>query len=187
MRTVIRHITCSSDRAKRFCATLPPESIRWEQPVCHGHPIPMTAGYIASQDGYIDAELRYIDEPIDLDSLSELAQDMARHDPRNHVHDEYRIVVTRSVADISGWDKTTRLSEHSDAPYTTNFHWPCLRDGESGNEYYERCAKLVTLYRALLDGGIPLARVRLIAAQAEQWKRPWTVDGVLTAERERSN
>jgi hypothetical protein len=105
-----------------------------------------------------------VDEEVYLDNLTPQAQELAQiAHPRNHSRsNDYTIVCTQ--------------------PYSTIFHWPVLRDDETGNEYYERCALLVQLGRGLIDSGVSLSRTRTIMSHAENWTRPWTVEEVIRQE-----
>ncbi len=180
MATIVtRHITTTAERAREFCATLPPKTVRWRAVSSRRG---ITADDIVRSEGPLDATVRYVDEEIDLDVLSPLARELAENGhPRNvHRSEDYIIRFARSRADVEEWDENQRRVYGGTEPYTTAFHWPAMSNDETGEQYYERCARIVELSRELIDGRhLSLESVRGIIAAVERWTNEWDIQRVL--------
>lgn len=178
MNTVARSVTASTARARAYCATLPPSEIRW-QGQYHLH----TAGEIAESTESLPPELTRVEVKVDLDALSPLARELAESAPdatnRRRAND-YTMTFSRSTADVQGYGDDQRRVYGDGGNYKTAFHFPYILDNETGEQYYERCARLVELYRVLIDGmGMSARAVRSIASKVERYQREWTIDEVV--------
>lgn len=60
-------------------------------------------------------------------------------------------------------------------PFRWTLHWPTLLDQESGEAYYERCARLVELTRSLFLRGVPAGQIAGLVGTAERLAGDWEV------------
>jgi hypothetical protein len=181
MNTVTRHPLASSERARAFCATLPRSAVRYRETWSGGQDIEITAGDVADTEGSVEPSARYIDIAVDLDCLSPLARQMAEHTPwpLNRIRNaDFLLDTGKTEFEVRCLTDQQRevYAGTGQGPFRVAFHWPVINDAETGEQYYERCAKCAAYCLALMQTGFGAWKSLNLAGKVAQFSRPWSID-----------
>lgn len=178
MSLAIRKIQCSVARFLAYAKTQPPTAYA---PYGRGQ---YTFGQLLLAHS-IPQELKVVPVTVDADRLSNTAKALAMFTltPLNRHADSiytFEVPVRREqVLCPSPAEIEKNGKEFYAWNYRAALKWPSIQDEETGEAYYERCAKLVLLTSSLFHAGLSEERVNQVISTVTRWDRPWEVQAVL--------
>lgn len=181
---IIRSVQCSSKQAREWAATQPPERLMFRGYWMAYAYVEITCAEVAASEGTLLSDYRWCEIEIDWESLSERAKavPIVKTFLNSQEASRFQFSLGKSRREIKKpTEGQVRMygDAYWDEKFHVTFHWPCLHDGESGNQYLERCAKLLTLWGALTGLGHSLDQTVVMAFRAERVKGDWKMDRVL--------